>query len=178
MTLNRLLWSELYYLIFSKAWPLRHAVCTVCALKPWEIHDVKTKAVNMDSWSFTVTTVWTDQPHILSLCLSVIIRHDTCHKLSGTTMSKQCLRKHTRALKSLYAQVNRQDSRGCWQTRVHIFSPVAAQYCSRRGFGSVPFARLCLWWGAQTCSETSTHPSLVWKQLRNIATPWGQHEWV
>lgn len=59
--------------------------------------------------------------------------------------------KHTHALKSLYAQANRKDSRGCWQTRVHIFSPLAAQYCSRRGFGSVPFARLCLWW-AQTYS--------------------------
>lgn len=80
-------WHQTKWLSYL-IWPCSqgHAVCTVGALKHWEIHDVRTKAVNMDSWSFTATL---REPVSPILCLGVSTSHDTCQKLSGTTESQQ-----------------------------------------------------------------------------------------
>lgn len=112
-----------------------------------------------------IALVWTNQPHILSLHLTVSIRHDTCLKLSC-----HCNSNKTHSRPKIIVHTGKQQKRfmRLFVKPDYTASPLSrAKYCSWHGFRWVLFPRLCLWWGAQT-SSTSNNPPFVWKLRNNV----------
>lgn len=154
--------------------PLRHAVCT---LKPREIHDVRTKAVNMDSWSFTVTLY---EPISLVSFLSISVStDDMTHVRNCQAQPCESSSNKTHSCPEIIVCTSKQEKRfmRLFGKREYTSSPLSpAKYCSWHEFGSVLFVRLWLWWGAQTSTETSNNPSL--KTAEEHCNPEDSSTWM